>query len=284
MLRRLNTLICLAAVAIAAAAAQETPQTVLRPVLSAYTVHAGSAHVAETYLSPLRYSGQAFGFDYERMQAMKFCPERWVMDLRLSLDGAHTLNPARNSAIWGLDLEAGWGMMRRWTTAGGWSFYAGGTTDIDAGLSYSERNSNNPVAARASWTVGAMGAAAWNGTVGGLPVCLRWQARLPLAGIFFSPQYGELYYEIYLGNHRGLVRGAWPGNFFRLDNLLSADLRFGATVVRVGYGLDVNSTKASDIVTRRISHTAVVGFVSEWITLSAKGSNLAEAKIISALY
>ncbi len=264
--------------------AQEAPQPTVRPVLSAYTVHAGSAHIAETYLSPLRYSGQAFGFGYERMQAMKFRPESWVMDLRLNLDGAHTLNPARNSAIWGLDIEAGWAMMRRWKAVGPWSFYAGGTTDLDAGLSYSERNSNNPVAARASWTVGAMGAVAWNGTVGHLPVCVRLQSRWPMAGIFFSPQYGELYYEIYLGNHRGLVRGAWPGNFFRLDNLLSADLRFGATIVRVGYGLDIQSTKASDIVTRRISHCAVVGFASEWISLSAKGTNLDEAKIISALY
>lgn len=283
MTRRLLTILCLLAACTAALHATE-PQEPVRPVLSAYTVHAGSAHTAETYLSPLRYSGQAFGVDYERMQAMKFSPERWVMDLRLSLDGTHTLNPARNSAIWGLDLEAGWAMMHRWKTSCGWSFYAGGSTDIDAGLSYSRRNTNNPVAARASWTISAIGAVAWNGRVGRLPVCLRWQSRLPLTGIFFSPEYGELYYEIYLGNHRGLVRGAWPGNFFRLDNLLSADLRLGATIVRVGYGLDISSTKASNIVTRRISHCAVVGFASEWISLSAKGSKLSEAKVISALY
>ncbi len=110
-------------------------------------------------------------------------------------------------------------------------------------------------------------------------------AELPLTGIFFSPEYGELYYEIYLGNHSNLVRGAWPGNFFRLDNLATLDLRFGATILRLGYRCGVMSSKASDIVTRRITHTAVIGIASEWLALSASPStNTREAKIISALY
>lgn len=265
-----------------AATAQEAPT--VRPVLSAYTAHAGSAHIAETYLSPLRYSGQAFGFGYERMQAMKFSPDKWVADLRLGIDGAHTLNPARNSTIWHLNVEGGWGMMHRWNFKDGWSVYAGGSSDIEAGLYYSERNSNNPVAAKASWTVSAMGAVAWNGHAGRLPLCLRYQVRMPLTGIFFSPEYGELYYEIYLGNHSNLVRAAWPGNFLRLDNLFTADLRFGATVVRVGYSLDLRSTKASGIINRHINHCAVLGFVSEWISLSAHRTGFDEARIISALY
>lgn len=284
MKTRILTLLLLALGLYLPARGADSCASVVRPVLSAYTAHAGSAHVAETYLSPLRYSGQAFGLGYERMQAMKFNPERWVMDLRVALEGTHTLNPTRNATIWGGDFEIGWGMMHRWRPSPGWSLYLGGSTDIDGGLSYSERNSNNPVAARASWTVSVLGAAAWNGTVGRLPVCVRLQSRLPLTGVFFAPEYGELYYEIYLGNHHGLVRAAWPGNFFRLDNLLSADLRFGATIVRLGYRLDINSSKASDIVTRRISHCAVVGFASEWVSLSSRRSNIMEARIISALY
>ncbi len=275
---------CCLLLACATAAHAQNETSPVRPVLSAYTVHAGSAHIAETYLSPLRYSGQSLELGYERMQAMRFDPRRWVMDLRLGIDGARTLNPAQNATMWQLSVEAGWGMMRRFRINDSWSIYAGGSTDIDLGALYTPRNSNNPVAAKASWTIGAMGAAAWNGTIGRLPVCLRYQVRMPLTGIFFSPQYGELYYEIYLGNHSGLVRAAWPGNFFRLDNLLSADLRFGATIVRLGYALDVSSTKASDIVTRRITHCAVVGFVSEWVSLSAAPRHRNDAETISALY
>lgn len=108
---------------------------------------------------------------------------------------------------------------------------------------------------------------------------------MPVTGIFFSPQYGELYYEIYLGNHKGLVRGAWPGNFFRLNNLLTADFRLGSTIIRAGYRCGITSTKASHIVTRRIEHTAVIGIASEWISLSADRRGPSEkSKIISALY
>lgn len=266
------------------AQAQQPDSIDIRPVLSAYTAYAGSAHTAETYLSPLHYSGQSFGVNYERMQAMKFAPEKWVADLRLDLQGGHVQNPAGNATIWQLFIEGGWGMMHRWELGGGWRLYGGGSSDINIGVLCSTRNSNNPVSAKASWTVSAMGAVAWNGRIGKLPVCLRYQLRIPATGIFFSPEYGELYYEIYLGNHKNLVRWAWPGNYFRMDNLLTADLRFGATIVRVGYRLDIHTSKASDIVTRRINHCAVIGFCSEWISLGVKHTDFDKARIISALY
>ena len=270
---------------LAACLAGNAQTAVERPVLSAYTLELGSAHIAETYLSPLKYSGWSSALNYERMQAMRFSPERWVMRLRGRLHLARTHNPARNASMWDLGLDLGWGMMHRWRFGEGWTVMAGGSTNIDGGVIYNPRNGNNPAAAKISWTVNASGALVYNGRMVRLPFCARYQAELPLTGIFFSPEYGELYYEIYLGNHRGLVRGAWPGNFFRLDNLATIDLRFGRTILRLGYRCDIFSGKASHIVTRRITHTAVVGVASEWLSLSAKPSgSLSEAKIISALY
>ena len=80
------------------------------------------------------------------------------------------------------------------------------------------------MAARGSATISLTGYAAYPLQIGRLPVTLMYQPSLPLAGIFFSPDYGELYYEIYLGNHSGLVHGAWPGNYRRLDQLITAYL------------------------------------------------------------
>lgn len=261
-------------------------QQIERPVISAYTLQAGTSHIAETYLSPLRHSGISLALDYERMQAMRFNPESWVMRLGGRLEGSRTLNnPARNAYMWNLNFRLGWGMMRKFRPFETLNVYAGGSTTADAGVFYLPRNSNNPAAAKASWTVNAIAGAAWNTKILRLPVCLRYMLELPLGGMFFSPEYGELYYEIYLGNHRGLLRGAWPGNFFRLTNLLSADLRFGRTIVRLGYRCEIQSAKASDIVTRHIGHWAVLGIASEWLSLPARGSrNFNDAKIISALY
>lgn len=265
------------------AKAQHESTEVLRPVLSAYTLEVGTAHIAETYLSPLKYSGWDIAIGYERMQAMRFKPERWVMQLRGRLEADRTQNPAGNAALWNLGLGIDWAMMHRWKVGEELSLYAGGTVGAVLGAYYSERNSNNPVAAKASLTVGPQVAAAYTLKVKSLPVVFRYQADLPLGGIFFSPEYGELYYEIYMGNHKGLVRGAWPGNFFRLNNLLTADLRFGGTTLRLGYRCNVFSSKASDIVTRHVSHAAVIGICTEWISLSPRRS-LADVKIINSLY
>jgi len=259
-------------------------QTIERPVLSAYTVEAGSSHLAETYLSPLKYSGWNIALGYERMQAMKFSPERWIMQLQGRLDLQRASNPARNARMWNLALDLRWGMAHRWRINENWAVYAGGSTGIDAGAFYNPRNSNNPVAAKAAWTINALGILTWNTHLAGLPVCARYQAELPLTGIFFSPAYGELYYEIYLGNHKNLVREAWPGNYFGLNNLLSLDFRFGRTTLRLGYRCNILSSKASHIVTRRVEHSAIVGIVCEWLSLGPNNSTPENTRIINALY
>lgn len=79
--RILTVLLTASAVWLPAALRADDGETV-RPVFSAYTLEAGSAHIADTYLTPLKYNGQHFGIDYQRWQAMKFDPQRWVMQAR----------------------------------------------------------------------------------------------------------------------------------------------------------------------------------------------------------
>ena len=258
----------------------------LRPVAAAYTLEVGSSHLSDTYLTPLKYGGQSFALGYERMQAMRFSPERWVMQLTGRLELNRALNPAHNATMWDLGLELQWGMMRRWSVDGvsGLQLYAAGATTLDVGALYLSRNGNNPVSAKAAWTVGLTGAAVYNFKISRLPVCLRYQPVLPVTGAFFSPDYGELYYEIYLGNRDNLAHAAWFGNYFRLNNLLTADLRLGSTNLRLGYRGDILSTKENNIVTRRITHTLIIGVSGEWLSLPRSGRISSNAKIISSVY
>ena len=126
--------------------------------------------------------------------------------------------------------------------------------------------------------------AVWNGRIGRLPVTLRYLPSIPLIGAFFSPDYDELYYEIWLGNHQGLSHCAWPGNFFRFDNLLTADLHFGATTLRLGYRCGIFSSKSGDIVSRQISHAFVIGIATEHISLRPGASRTPDARIISPIF
>lgn len=262
----------------------EDPQ-IIRPVISVYSLEVGSGHITDTYLSPLHYSGKGFALNYERLQAMKFDPERWTMRLNGRLGFEYTENTVRNASIWDLDIEFRWGMMRRLKLDKGWEAGIGGSTNINGGLFYNGRNSNNPVAAQAAWNINLSAQAVWHTSLLRKDVTFRYLVESPLTGIFFCPEYDELYYEIWLGNHSGLVHGAWPGNYFRLDNLLTADIRLGSTILRLGYNCRILSSKANEIVTQRITHTAVIGIASEWISLSAKGTKgLDKARVISALY
>ncbi len=41
--------------------------------------------------------------------------------------------------------------------------------------------------------------------IGKLDLLLRDEISIPSLSVFFCPEYGETYYEIYLGNHKGLA-------------------------------------------------------------------------------
>lgn len=262
---------------VAAAAQQKT----LRAVTSAYTVEIGSSHIADTYLTPLHYRGLNAAFRYERTQAMGFDPERWTMQLKLGAAFDRTQNPTKNATMLYGAADASWAMMRRWRIPQGFTVGVGGATSLNVGVLYLSRNGNNPASAKAAWTVDVTGYAAWSGKIGPVPLTVRYQPTLPLTGAFFSPDYGQLYYQIYLGERAGLAHMAWPANYFMLDNLLTVDLHLGRTSLRLGYHGSVLSSKVNNIVTQRITHAFILGITTEWISLRP-GSKDIDARIISS--
>ncbi|THG49524.1 DUF3316 domain-containing protein [Muribaculum caecicola] len=256
----------------------------LRPVTAAYTLEAGSSQLVNTYLTPLRYNGIEAAFRYERMQAMRFNPEKWVMRLTASIKIDRTENPAKNAEMWRANAEATWGMTHRWKLPYNITLAAGGSVGANIGAIYNQRNGNNPVAVEAALTLNITGYATWKTHIGRLPLTLRYQPIVPLTGIFFSPDYGELFYEIYLGNDKGLIHGAWWGNYFRMENLLTADLHLGATALRIGMAQDLLSTKVNNITTELVSWRAIVGISGEWLSIKPGKGLDKNARIISALY
>ena len=164
----------------------------------------------------------------------------------------------------GAQFEARWAMIWRaplqteWLQAG-----AGGSTTVDVGALYLSRNGNNPVAANASWTIDLTAYASARFRIGRLPMmCAFYRATLPVGGMMFAPDYGQLYYEIYMGDHRGILTGAYWGRYFRLDQQLALDIKLGKQWLRIGYGVDLVSTKVNDIVSRRVNHTLIFGITT----------------------
>lgn len=276
---------CALLVALVVSANDTEGLIVRRPVASAFMAEGGTATLADTYLTPLFYDGWHTSLSYERNQAMRFDPERWSMQLmaRATVDDAH--NPARNADIFNLEAEMRFAVQRRWQLPiNGLRVGLGPALDARGGVLYLSRNGNNPASAKGAVTFDALGFISYRLNVGKLPVTFRYQGDLPVVGVFFSPDYGQLYYEIWLGERSGLVRPAVWGQYFRIDNLLTADLHLGGTTLRLGYHNDIISTKTQGITSRRVTHAFVLGVVTEWLSINTRKNNSNEARIISSIY
>lgn len=286
-MRRISLLVALMLLAVLLSRAAETDSSrmeVIRPVMSAYTFEAGSSHLADTYLTPLIYGGYSLALQYERWQAMKFSPERWVMSLAVRGTWDYADSLARNNSMWYAGLDARWAMMHRWKLPWGITVGAGGATGIIAGCMYNGRNSNNPASAKVSWTIDAAAYASWKTRIGRLPVTLTYRPIMPLTGVFYGVEYGQLYYEYWLGNRKNTIHWGHWGNYFAMDNQLTADLHFGSTSLRVGYRGYVYSTKVNGITSRITSNTFIIGISGEWMSINPrKKLSVDNARIISAL-
>lgn len=259
--------VAIAAAAVATPSRAGAAEPVLRPVTSSWMLSAGTSHLVDTYLTPLKYDGWSLAVDYERSQAMKFDPERWTQRLTAALDFDNADNPARNASMLYASLSATWGMQRLFNLPWGIRAGVGPQARGDLGVLYNERNSNNPASVKADVTVGAEGSLSYTVRLGRMPVTLRYQTAIPLTGVFFSPQYDELYYEIYLGNHAGLAHAAWWGNYFRWDNQITADLDFSATRLRMGFRSDLLSTRVNNITSRVCTFAFIVGVTTDWFSI-----------------
>ena len=187
--------------------------------------------------------------------------------------------------MWYGGVDFSWGMMYRWRNIlPNLTIGAGGAARMDLGCLYNARNGNNP-------RVGSCGCYGRHDGIRGLAdACMAYSshsslsAALPVVGAFFSPDYGELYYEIYLGNRSGLAHCAWWGSYFAMENLVTADMHFGATSVRIGYRNNTQSARVNNITSRHITHCAVIGVAGEWISLARGRGIPSRTRIVTALY
>lgn len=286
ILRSRAVVAIIAMIATLQAWSQGGEQEIVRPVSSFFMIDAGGASIKETYLTPLRYKGLGLRLGYERMQAMKFSPERWVMQLEAGCDYARVKNPTGNHIMHSLQVDFKWGMMRRWhdVLTPKLQLAVGASTQFRGGVIYNAYNSNNPVSAKIHFSVGAMAMASYNVKLGKMPVTLRYEATLPALGAFFAPEYGESFYEIYLGNTSGLAHFGWWGNRFDMTNFVSADLHLGNTVLRVGYRGRIETSWVNNLSTQIFTNTAVLGVGGEWISVGRNKKVSEKAKFISAIY
>lgn len=254
-----------------------------QPVTGVYSLGLGHTSVKATYLTPLSYSGNQLSAYGSWSKALPFNPQHAVMQFDAELNFCNLLNPAKTARMIGLTGEFSWDMSWRQTFPKNFQITAGGGLDVKGGAYYLLRNSNNPVQAIANVSLMVTASASKYFNIGKLPVLIADRIKLPSLGAFFCPGYGETYYEIYLGNYKGLAHCGWWGNNFQINNLLSVTLDFGRTAMMIGYSLDVFTQWANNLNTKTISNSFVIGVIPHGIGLKKRVRVIPE-EIIYSIY
>lgn len=280
----LFTVVCFPSIASASTSDTiENKHYEIRPISSTYSIEWGKSEIIDTYLSPLKYTGDKFSLSAEWMKALKQNPQHLSMIFDAAIYGDICKSPARNSSLYNIGIDFGWHIFYKYQPIKGLTIGGGSGTIINAGTLYLPRNSNNPVSAYASIDASINAIASYSLNIGKVPIRITNRTTLPSLGVFFSPDYGQTYYEIYLGSHSGLVHFGWWGNHFSLDNHLSASFAIGNISLRLGYRFNIKSSYINNINTRHTSHAITFGISSDWINQrSIKYPTT--CNIISALY
>lgn len=239
-----------------------------RVLSTIYALEIGGEQAFNTYLSPLRHTGTTFALSGR--WSRPFSAPLWSMDINARARMGVLHNPANTAAMTDLGISLSWQAGRTFRPLPALSLKAGTGIMVDAGVLYLPRNSNNPVAARAWAGATINGAAQYSLRLWGHTIRIIDEVSLPTLGVFFSPHFGQSYYEISLGETSGLARCGWWGNHFAIDNLVAVEIPLYSTYLRFGYRLNALNSKASDIHSRITTHSFVLGICTDWLNVTRR--------------
>lgn len=133
--------------------------------------------------------------------------------------------------------------------------------DLSLGGLYNTRNSNNPAQARASLSIDPSVMASWRFNIKNKPFALRYEAAVPVAGIAFSPNYGQSYYEIFTrGNYDHNVVFTSPFSGVQLHQMFTFDFCLWHTTFTIGYIGDIRQMDANSLKYHQYSHGFLIGW------------------------
>ena len=157
---------------------------------------------------------------------------------------------------------------------------AGPYFDLNGGMIYNFRNSNNPVQAKAYANIGASGMVIYHLHIKEIPFTFRYQLNLPLLGLMFSPQYGQPYYEMSLSHD-------WDKNICitslhnqpSVRQFLTVDIPIRSNQLRLGYTCDIQQSKVNQLKYHIWSHTFMVGFVRNFYLIKRNSQTIIPSSV-----
>lgn len=225
----------------------------------------GRTNLLDTYLSPMEYTGPEFRILRENLRTTQFMNGKVS---RQSLFQAN-ISMTENKAGSGSEFS----FLANWNLAYHYQFHineqftlmAGPNFELNGGMIYNLRNSNNPVNAKAYINLGASGIAMYRFHIKEHPFMIRYQLNVPMLGVMFSPEYGQPYYEMSIAKDFGKnICFTSLHNQPSIRQFLTLDFPIKSTTLRVGYICDIQQAKVNELKSHAWSHALMIGFVKHF--------------------
>lgn len=236
------------------------------PKVRVRTVAVGSGQILDTYLSPEKYNGLSLRYAVSEEKA--FARHRQLSQ-RFTHEGSfeHLRNHADNNTETGGRYFFRYDLLwHKPLFNGRFRVHGGGEAEAEVGFLYNMRNQNNPAQARLAMRFAAVVGAGYRFAWRNDKTCvLGYEAAIPLAGIMFSPYYGQSYYEIF--NRGDYHHNAVPTSFVSAPSFrhqLTFDFPVSRLILRVGYRGDFRQAKVNGLRYHDYSHALVIGVVSRF--------------------
>ena len=252
-------LLLLALVPFAATMSQAQPSDSQKVITRSTTVGIGGTNILDTYLSDEHFKGTGLSFLSTIERQKPECRWSTLMEHEANLSLCKSRNTQQN-------MEGAynfyWGKLYRWQLLdGALSLQAGGLVNASLGFIYNTSNGNNPAQARAHLNLMPTAVASYHFQLFNKQMVARYELNLPLAGIQFSPNYGQSYYEIF--NRGDYDHNVVPTTFVSAPewrNLLTLDAAITRKItLRIGYLGNIQQSKVNNIRQHIWTHRFLIG-------------------------
>lgn len=247
--------------------AQENPVFKARTVNQSTLFGIGQLYLTDSYLSPLTYQGISMSLMHDRLAGTRHFDGKMLLQQQFQIQVGITENPTASASEYYGDLVYHLnGFYPLWQSSR-LKLFGGGGLDASLGGIYNVRNSNNPGSLKVATNLHLSAMAIYNWRW----FTLRWQLSTPFAGMFFSPEYGHSYYEIFsLGNNKGTIHFGSMHNQLSLRNYFTIDVPLNRFTLRAGYLGDYYQTDVNELVTKIVSHQFMLGLAFESLHIGGR--------------
>lgn len=246
-----NTILCLAFVA-----------TVAKAQTSTHMFGIGSTHLLDTYLTPEKFSGTGFTFLYIRDNTPNDTIKKWSTTIEHEFNFSSTKDRSGNANNLEGTYNLYWARYFNISPISNLRLQVGAAANANVGFIYNMTSSNNPAQARAAINIMPSATATYDFNIYSQRFTAHYEFYLPLAGVMFSPNFGQSYYEIFSqGNYDHNIV---PTTFISVPNfrnLLSIDWHYGHRwSLRLAYLGNYQQSQVNNLKQHVYTNRILIGF------------------------